>query len=87
MSRQRARQWPDMHKVAERYGVDPASEEAGERAYLVARDLGIANDMRTWDEYRGSQEYGGSTWSTYCPGLSPDEKMRWRLIAAAGGGA
>lgn len=85
MSRRAARRWPDMQRVADRLGLSPASDDAGMAAFIAARELGLANDIRGWNERRGTEEYAGTTWQTFTAGLTDDEKMRWRLVAAAGG--
>ncbi len=76
---------PDAQRIAARFGLEPASEEAGKRAYLIAQALGTANNIAGWDEERGTEEYAGSTWQTFRSGLSHRDKLCWRLIAAAAG--
>jgi hypothetical protein len=76
---------PDAMAIAARFGIEPASEEAGKAAYILARALGTANNIATWDETRGTEEYAGATWQTFCSGLSERDKLCWRLIAAAAG--
>lgn len=74
---------PDECAIAARFGLEPANEEAGKRAYLIASALGTANNIAAWDEERGTEEYAGATWQTFRSGLSERDKLCWRLIAAA----
>lgn len=76
---------PDAHRIAEQFGVEPASEEAGKRAYLIARALGTANNIAGWDPSQGTEDYAGASWQTFTSGLSDRDKLCWRLIAAAAG--
>jgi hypothetical protein len=43
----------------------------------------LLSDIRGWDERRGTEEYGGSTWQTFSPGLQQHEKVRWEVAAQA----
>ena len=72
---------PDADRIAARFGVRPASEEAGRRAYLIASALGTANDIRTWN----AETWTDGDWQCGSPGLSDRDKLCWRLIAAAAG--
>lgn len=74
---------PDTHAIANRFGIEPASEEAGKRAYLVARALGTANNIASWDPERWTE----GEWQFGTSGLSDRDKLCWRLIAAAAGAA
>lgn len=74
---------PDAHRIADRFGVVPASEEAGKRAYLIARTLGTANNIAGWEPERWKE--GG--WECGTSGLSDRDKLCWRLIAGAAGAA
>ena len=72
---------PDARAIAARFGIEPASEEAGKRAYLVARALGTANNIAGWEPERWKE----GDWECGTSGLSDRDKLCWRLIAAAAG--
>jgi hypothetical protein len=72
---------PDPDRIAERFGIQPASEDAGKRAYLVARALGTANNIASWDP----ETWKEGDWICGTSGLSDRDKLCWRLIAAASG--
>ncbi len=81
MRRRRTEQ--DAYRVAGQFGVQPASEAAGRRAYLLARALGTANNIAGWEP----ESWKDGDWEGRTSGLSDHDKLCWRLIASAAGAA